>query len=88
MRVEHLFDEDRKPFYRVTSDKFQTAFMVKKTNSGHATWEILRAEGGGVISKELSGAYTRAEIALKAIANHIEKAKPTLMTKRANKEDT
>lgn len=77
--------QGKPPEWTITSDKFNHAFKVVKTYDGFVFFEVRITSGS--LPKELTGRYTRAKDAIKAVLTYEENAKPSATVERDRKAE-
>ena len=72
MDVKRILWHDGRPAHEVRSDKSNQMYLVKPSNDGFCFYDI--KTDAGVLAKELSGKYTSAESAIKAVTKYLSQA--------------
>ena len=70
--VEEEWDEDGRPKYIVSSDKFKVKWIVRKSEDGFAFYEIVCTKGK--LAKELQSKFTTSAKALDAVKSYIDRS--------------
>jgi len=73
------------PTWIIKSDKFNHEFRIEKSFDGFVFFKV--SVSSGTLPKELSGYYTKAPAAIKAVLEYEFEAKPTATVQRDHKAD-
>lgn len=86
--VESLLDEDRRPYYKVTSPKFKASFVVKKSEDGFCHYSISLEGTSGKLPRILKSQFTRPDIALRELHSYINSADESKAVRRDNYQES
>jgi len=84
MAVERTVDINARPMYTITSPMVAVSYIVKPSNDGFCFYDISTSAGG--LHTSLSGKYTSAEGAMKALEKHLNQmTRPSISVRRDEK---
>ena len=85
--VEALLDQDRRLYFKITTPKFRSPFLIKKSEDGFVHYSVF-LDGPGKIAAKLQGSFTRPDLAIQAVRTYIESAQESKVVRRDNYQDS
>jgi len=84
MIVKQLMDDNKKPYFKISTPKLNAEFIVRKGNNGFSFYEITSSKGA--VADCLAGNWVGPDTALKAVEKYLNGLKkPSATVQRDEK---
>ena len=80
VEIKETVDRNKKPYFTITSDKYKSDFIVRKTEDGYQFYEV--AASKATLPKALEGRYLTPEDAIKKVKEYLNGVKKTAAKRR------